>query len=338
MVDEVANEEPAGLAERPSRWASASRLARSLIAVFVTSASYFALGIFVFSLLGRYFFYAELLGNFRLQLAIALGPIALLNFAIKRWLLALSLTLAVLWNLLTIGVLTIPKGEPSKSAQSLRIMSYNVLAQNQRCPQVLECIHEQDPDVVVVLEYANHWHTALGDLTSEYPYQCLHPRWHGFGAAIFSKYPLSNERRVDLLPHRTDSPMPIVDIEFGDQRIRLAAVHVISPMNRYRLELRNQQFEEIAVALADQSIPTVVVGDFNCTPWSPFLRDFLDSTGFADSRSGFGYQGSWHSYYWFLSIPIDHAFVSAGVNVHRRKIGRTAGSDHFPIVVDISLE
>jgi endonuclease/exonuclease/phosphatase (EEP) superfamily protein YafD len=128
----------------------------------------------------------------------------------------------------------------------------------------------------------------------------------------------------------------MANVTFGGQTIRLAALHVLSPTNRYRLDLRNHQFEEVAEILSRQDVPTVVMGDFNCTPWSPFLHEFLQQTQYRDSRQGFGYQATWHAKHWLLRIPIDHAFVSETVHVHSRYVGRNAGSDHLPIVFEVS--
>ncbi len=79
-----------------------------------------------------------------------------------------------------------------------------------------------------------------------------------------------------------------------------------------------------------------VMGDFNCTTWSPFLQDFLQLTNYRDSRQGFGVQASWPADKWWARIPIDHAFVSKDVHVHSRVVGTPASSDHLPIIFEIS--
>ena len=130
--------------------------------------------------------------------------------------------------------------------------------------------------------------------------------------------------------------MIVTKVNFGEQIIRVVGVHTLSPTNRFRLDIRNRQFVEIGDALLAEATPTVVMGDFNCTPWSPFLSDFLKRTGYRDSRQGFGYQPSWPSMYQLLRIPIDHAFVSEDIHVHNRYIGKPPRSDHLPIVFEIS--
>ena len=158
------------------------------------------------------------------------------------------------------------------------------------------------------------------------------------GIAIFSKLPLTNKQTFQLTPDATDAPMVMADLKIGQQTFRVAGLHVFSPTTTHRMSLRNQQIAEAADILKKSKTPTMVMGDFNCTPWSPFLDDFQNDCGYRDSRSGFGYQGTWCARYrWPALIPIDHAFVSPTVHVHDRFVGDNAGSDHYPIVVEISL-
>ena len=216
-------------------------------------------------------------------------------------------------------------------------MSFNVYAVSDRGDLVQNRIAEVDPDVIAVLEYDHNWHQRLALLQETYPHQLLAPRWHGYGIAIFSRLPLEQTEVVQLIPKVADTPMAVVRVRVGGQSLRLAAVHSLSPTNAFRFQLRNQQFKEIAQTLNDDSCPTIVMGDFNCTLASPYLQDFLSETGYRDSRQGFGYQPTWHRDIWPLQIPIDHALVSPEVVVHRRWVADEAGSDHFPIVFEVSV-
>jgi endonuclease/exonuclease/phosphatase (EEP) superfamily protein YafD len=230
----------------------------------------------------------------------------------------------------------VPLEQPGPGSETLKVMSFNVLVRNSEYQEVSDLIKQIDPDVVAFLEYSENWYQALDGLSEQYPHHVARPRWHGFGIAIYSKYPLSNLEVIQLTQDETDNPFVVADVTFKNQNIRLAAFHALSPINRYRMDLRNRQLAEVAQYLARRDAPTVVMGDFNCTPWSPFLNDFLNETGFRDSRQGFGYQATWHAGYWPLRIPIDHAFVSDEIHVHSRYVGPNAGSDHFPIVFEIS--
>ncbi|MFK7766439.1 MAG: endonuclease/exonuclease/phosphatase family protein [Mariniblastus sp.] len=299
------------------------------------------LPLFMFSLLGKYFFFAELLGNFRGYLMITL-VIAVAIFVLSRqWLFATLTVPALCWSL--VGVVTVyaPLGQPVPGPERLKVMSFNVLGSNPNHHMVAAQIRSANPDVVSILEYTGNWHQPLDCLNEKYPHQIRIPRWHGFGVAMFSKYPFTEKQEFPITKKKTDNPMIVGKIKFGSgqnqREIRLAAIHVLSPTNRSRMDLRNQQFIEIAEILSKEDTPTIVMGDFNCVPWSPFLSNLLTTTDYRDSRQGFGYHGTWHTQMAPVHIPIDHAFVSRHIHIHDRYVGGYAGSDHLPIVFEVSV-
>ena len=312
------------------RWLRWSCWAVALIPLMVFGAS----------LLGRYFLVCELICNFR---AYILGALLIsfpaLLYLKHKWLMGLGLGALVWASVGTVSVY-LPAGSVPvdvSAEQKITIMSFNVLGTNEQHDGVVAEIKRHSPDVLVVLEYANDWKTVLERIEDDYPYRILRPRWHGFGVAVFSKLKFVDSRVTQIAPDRTDNPFPMVTVYAGQQRLRIAGAHLLSPMDSHRLEIRNQQIREIGDVLVSANVPTVLVGDFNCVPWSAYLSDFLNETRYRDSRQGFGYGGTWHARKGFMSLPIDHAFVSERVQVHRRTIGRNAESDHFPIVLEVSV-
>ena len=298
------------------------------------------ISVFTFSLCGRYSFVAELVSNFRAQILVGLVVCTLAAVCFQRWWTGILLVIATIWC--SSGVLSVylQVDQPSPGDTKIRIMSHNVLASNRSYQRVKKQIAEVDPDLLVVVEYDKNWNEAMQSMIDDgtFPYSVQAPRWHGFGIAIFSKLPLTNTQTHQLTAEITDAPMVSAEFMVGDQKLRLAGVHVFSPMTASRLELRNEQLVDVAKILKQSEVPTVVMGDYNCVPWSTFLDDFLKQTGYRDSRFGFGYQGSWNARYrWPALIPIDHAFVSSEVHVHDRYIGESAGSDHYPVVVELSI-
>lgn len=302
----------------------------------LVAGSFCALGLFAFSLLGRYFFLAELISNFRCQILVVLLLIGVSLLLARRWWLGALVGLAAIWSMNGVVSVYWPSRQPQPGAVQLKIMSFNVLITNRQYEDVLNQVRAENPDVLALLEYSNAWDAIIPDRLVDYPYQVREPRLHGFGIALFSKHPLGNIQVVPMSRRLRDNPSIIAEVEFNGQSIRVASVHSVSPVGRDRLRFRNQQFIEMAEFLSNSVQPTVVLGDFNCVPWSPFLGDFLATTQYRDSRQGFGYQATWHTSYWPLQIPIDHAFVSPDINVHDRRTGQFAGSDHLPIVVVVS--
>lgn len=293
--------------------------------------------LFVLSLMGRYFYLCELIGNFRAYILAALIPCGLILWFTAKRKRSLFFFAAGIWSCFGVVTPAFWYQQPAGGNDVVKIMSFNVLGINNQFESVIGRIKEHDPDVVTILEYANQWSTALEKLNDDYPYRLLQPRWHGFGIAIFSKRPFLNSSTMLITPDVTDNPLVAAEIEIDGAAVRLVGVHLLSPMNRARLRIRNRQLEEVADLVNQRDVPTIVMGDFNCTPWSPFLADFLKETELRDSRYGFGYQASWCAEKPYFRIPIDHGFVSSEIKVHSRQLGRPAGSDHYPLVFEVSL-
>ena len=311
----------------------------SLLWNMIIAITVLPLGLFVFSLFGRYSFFAELVNNFRCQIMFMLLPFAFLMLGIRRTWFAIIVFAAVAWSLFSIAGIYLPAQQPPPGPKIVRIMSHNVLGDNEQHVDVIKQIKKASPDIFVIVEYSRHWYHAMKLLDKEYPHQILEARWHGFGIAIFSKLPIINHSVHQLSKSQTDVPFIIATVDIGNgQSLRVAGVHTISPTNRYRMDLRNQQFIEAGQLLLESNQPTIILGDYNCTPYSPFLSDFVVQTGYRDSRQGFGHHASWpHAKYWFAQIPIDHAYVSPGIHVHDRWLGDRCGSDHRAFVVDVSV-
>ena len=302
------------------------------------------LGLLVFSYLGQYSFYAELVSNFRLQvlvgLVIAGVAIGVLG-GLHRWMVWLGFG----WVLVLLGAgwsifpETTRGARASQMTNTVRLMTFNILGSNETPQRVVEVITENRPDAVVIIEYSSEWTQYLQPLHVDYPYRLEQPRWHGFGIAVFSKFPITDSSVRQLAADRTDSPMLIAMMDLGSSGVlRLAAVHLLAPMQPDRMSIRNQQMKEIEGLLPTDGIPTVLVGDFNCVPWSPFMQELMEGTGLHDSREGWGYQGSWPTSFWPMLIPIDQALVSDDVNVvDRQVISASTGSDHLPILLEIAL-
>lgn len=292
---------------------------------------------YLFSFLGRYSFWAELLGNFQVQFLCLLFAYCwvarFFQFHFQKWLLCAATVCCAA----CVGFIFLPADQPPAGTQTVQVMSFNLYAAAEDFEQVQKAIDDASPDILVAIEYDGQWHRGLQSLQEIYPHTLLVPRWHGFGAAIFSRFPLEDPQVYQLIPDETDAPLPVANVLLGDQKIHLIAVHVLSPTNPMRMELRNRQFDEMVEIVNQAEHPTLVIGDFNAVPGSPYVQEFLRNTNLRDSRQGFGVQASWHRVYWPLRIPIDNAFVSSRIHVHRRWVGSGTDSDHFPIHLEISV-
>ncbi|MEE2826231.1 MAG: endonuclease/exonuclease/phosphatase family protein [Planctomycetota bacterium] len=297
----------------------------------------FPVALLLFSLFGRISFFAEMICNFRFQLIVAVvgGAMGMALLGGYRWAVGLALVSLLFGS--TVFSYYLPRNTVDGVRAKCRVMSFNVYGLNKTPELVLNLINEEQPEVVVLIEYTSDWVPLCEGLRGVYPYRVEEPRWHGFGIALFSKYPLIDSAIYRLTPSYTDSPMIVARLDTGaGAPVRLAATHLLAPMGYTRMTVRNRQIQELAKHLPKGSEPTVLLGDFNCVPWSPFLQEMLTVTGLRDSRRGFGYQGTWPSDFWPMRIPIDQAFVSDNVVViERGRLTQPTGSDHFPLLLEL---
>ena len=224
----------------------------------------------------------------------------------------------------------------------LRVMSWNVWLGNQSYSEVLRTIRERDPDVLVLIE-VGPWHReSLGDLLKEeYPYSKWIPQNDARGIAMLSRIPGMEFLEVDL----AGIGMPAIEGQVpgrGAQRgLRILGVHTSSPNLGGRTAQRDQQLDFMRRWVLESNEEALVIGDFNITPWSKPFRERLKGEGLGqgklrDTREGRGFFATWPSGLGWLGIPIDHALVTQGIEVHRRGAGLPLReSDHGWIDVTI---
>ena len=311
---------------------------RSVLTFMVCCLSFAFFCAFLFTFAARQSLVAELINSFKVQLTIVMMVCASVMLLLRQRFFGRLLLIVSICQLFWIGRVFLPASQPAAGSDRIKVMSMNVWCDNRNFDKVIEHVEEEAPDVLLILEYSNQWHEGLKPLHSLYPYRQLQPRWHGYGIAMFSKRPLDHAQVWQLTRDHTDVPALTTNVSIGDHTVRLAGLHTMSPTSSLRINLRNDQMMEIADILTDGDQPTILMGDFNCTPWSPFFKDLIKRCGYRDSRQGQGHLASWNldmpSFFW---IPIDHALVSREIHVHRRSVGRACGSDHRSMIFEVSI-
>jgi endonuclease/exonuclease/phosphatase (EEP) superfamily protein YafD len=110
-------------------------------------------------------------------------------------------------------------------------------------------------------------------------------------------------------------------------------VHPPPPVSAEYAAARDAMLAEIATWAVQQDGSVLVLGDVNCTPWSPVFRKLLQAGNLRDTRRGVGNAATWPSGFGRFGIPLDHALVRAATS-HRRVLA-PIGSDHLPIALDV---
>lgn len=278
---------------------------------------------------GRWSWFLDVLANFRPQYVVALLVTAALLF-LGHWkktaavaVAAALVNAAVVVPLFVGGGTTIPPEEP------LRILSFNLRASNDRFGEVVSYLRQVDADVVFLHEVSRPWEVAVE--SAELGYDITRSRSEDliFGTLVLTRpgaevtsfgFTIDGARSVEVLY----------------QGIAMLGVHPLAPTTADRSALRNGQLAFAGNWANSQTGTTIVVGDFNSTPWSYAFRRLQSETGLHNSQRGFGLEASFPAMSFFaLRVPIDHLLHSDDLVVSDRRLGPAMGSDHFPLVVDL---
>ncbi len=277
----------------------------------------------------------DTLGNFRWQLVFLCGCLAVYQLVNRRFVWALVIVGLIALPSLRMASLYVPATQPPPGLTKLRVLTLNLYNKNGNHPAVSELIRQSDADVVNLIEFDENWQSSLHETMREYPYCIMQLD----GNAIFSRLPAEpfEARHPFFSPIEwlTTSAKLTVD----EQPVLIVTVHPISPTSLGRLLERDAQITMLEKPLAQlpQWHHVVLVGDFNATTNCHSMRSLISETGLRDTRQGFGIQSSWPTWFWPLAICIDQGFVSDDVHVHRRETGPHVGSDHLPVILELSF-
>lgn len=287
---------------------------------------------------GQWVWWLDVLANFRAQYAIALLVLGLV-VAASRWrrtgvgILAVSLV-----NVIAVAPLFIGSpGQPTAGAPEMRVMSFNVLSNNENYNEVIEYIDAVQPDLVFLHESSRPWEVALE--SSDLDYRIVRTQAENliFGTLVMIK----GDASVVSYGYAESQPRAVAldyQPEGWPVQLHILSTHPLAPTTSQRAALRDAQLGFAAGWAADSERPTIVLGDFNASPWS-WTFSGLVHAGLRNSQIGFGLQPSFPATTsLLLRVPIDHLLHSDELLVRDRFLGPAMGSDHFPLVVDLELK
>jgi endonuclease/exonuclease/phosphatase (EEP) superfamily protein YafD len=286
-------------------------------------------------LLGRWYWVLDLFSHFRWQhLLISLVAVVWAGWSRTRATFAMAVA-TLLLNAGLIGQLALTQDLKKATLASdfhLRVVSLNVLTSNTNHDGVLRYLRTVDADVIMLMEVDDHWAQSLQPLAQSHPHHIVEARYDNFGIALFSRLPLDGLEIVDI----STSEVPSVEarLKIAGRELSIIGTHTLPPTASSFSASRDDQLATIALRVRRSSRPTVLVGDFNATPWSHGLR-LVQADGILGYRS---LQPAWTPTWYgspLLAIPIDHVLCSAPLIVVKRSVGPDVGSDHRALLVDL---
>ena len=195
---------------------------------------------------------------------------------------------------------------------------------------------------------------AVERARARWPYQTRFPGGSAFELLMLSRWPL-RELRIDV---PFDDRFPIFDAlvcpgaaleGWGEACIAIVALHAVRPALPGGFigvpPTRRDTMLEVATAAARRRIVenhgVVLMGDFNTTPFSASFRRILDDGGLLDSATQPAERPRWPRPTWFsrwpgLGLSLDHMLLSPTWRIRERRLGPFFGSDHRPLVIELS--
>jgi endonuclease/exonuclease/phosphatase (EEP) superfamily protein YafD len=298
----------------------------------------FSMGLaLVASYLARWGWVFDAASHFRVHIIVGLVVIALLFMLGRQWSLAGVTLLISLVGFSSLAPFYFGS-QWARAAQGdtvYRALVLNVHYHNEAHDELLRFLAATDPDIIVLSEVTQVWQDALQVLTADYPYT-HQAGFKGNSRLIYSRLPFV-DGGLGLVEDE-ERPSVVATLDLGETQMTVIGVHLRPPLSPGRTSQRNQQLDNLADFTQAKAGPMMLTGDFNITPWSPVFRDFLEQAGLKDARMGYGLAPTWPTHWPVGGIPIDHALVSPGITIHDFQRGPNVGSDHYPIIVDFSLQ
>lgn len=274
----------------------------------------------------------ETFGDLQGHFAVAAAAIALVGAMVRSRALV---TPAVLLLVLNFGAMNVRMASVDTCAVQtaatgqhvLRVMTLNILDDNDDYSAVERAIGRERPDIVVIEEFRPHHVAMLAKLRAAFPNQVLCLGGPDCGIVILSRYPLDGKR---VIGGQTLAALQTTAV-IGKSTLTLVGAHMSRPFKG-----RHQQRQFYLLAKAVETLPqnSVVVGDFNSTLWSSNMARYAKATGVCASNMA---HATWPQWLGPLGVPIDHIFLKPGVKLLGLNTVSGTGSDHRGIVATLSM-
>ncbi len=300
------------------------------------------------------FWFYKILDFPRLQYFL-LGILFLFLFILvnKKWKVSTIILLAGLLAVISIhGVVIYPywfgeksvpnfQGEMLKKEDSFSVLLANVLVENRESESLLKIVKQQDADILLAMEVDDWWAEELQGLKEIYPYQIEYPLDNAYGMSLYSKLPMENEEIKFLNHDDVPSFHMIITLASGNS-FNFHGIHPVAPVPSKKYP-DNVGEEEVALLkignlVAENSLPSIVAGDYNDVSWSHTARLFGQKGNLKNVRNGRGLYNTFDATSYFLRWPLDHYFVTKEFKLVELKRLSKFGSDHYPIYARFVLE
>jgi len=221
--------------------------------------------------------------------------------------------------------------------RTIRVMVANILMTNRSAQKFLRAVEKADPDILIVDEPDAWWEEQIRGLDASFPYHTKHPLDNTYGMIFYSRLHVPQSEVRFVVEEDVPSIHSIIKLRTGEL-IQLISLHPRPPQLQSDTEARDAELVLVGREVRRSPYPTIVAGDMNDVGWSQTSTLLQKVSGLLDPRRGRGFYSTFHAAYPFLRYPLDHLFHSEEFRLVGMAVLDDVGSDHFPILVELSYE
>lgn len=273
----------------------------------------------------------EIFSHFRMHLAAAALALAVALLAFRQVRAALCAVVAVAANAAAIDwALGAPAPTAHAEADAVRVLWVNLQRKQEVLDAAVVLARAEQADIVAMTELPPGRTDAVRRALPDF--LCI----VADGQSTSPSAVLIASRRPCAASGAAPTAFRPAAAQFADvDGLRVVALHGRPPWSNERTAQRNAVIQAGAGA-AHAHAPSLVVGDFNATPWSPIMID-VGRGGLRGAQCGAPWAATWGGNLPFHRLVIDHALVTQGLAIADCRLGPDIGSDHRPLIVDVAI-
>jgi endonuclease/exonuclease/phosphatase (EEP) superfamily protein YafD len=270
------------------------------------------------------------------------APLALLVAAaalvLRRRLLAGFCAVALVAQVVWVAPFFVPGPGIEPGAQgTLRVLTVNAYFGQADAAAVVQMVHDQDADVLAVVELTADFHDRLeaAGIEDVMPHHVDAKVGTGSpGSGLWSRTTLTDPDTTEW----STFAMPAATVDVDGTPVRVTAVHPVPPLPEIT-GVWHEEMADLARRAHDEPLPQVLLGDFNATYDHASFRAVLgDRFHDATRTTGRGLNLSWPV---GARVPtfldLDHVVVDDGMRVDDLASLVVPGSDHRALAVTVQV-
>ncbi len=222
---------------------------------------------------------------------------------------------------------------PDPDAAIVRVYSANLFYKNNDTARIRRSIEAANADIVVLIELASDPALKIDELLAGYPHRAASMRLDQTRgpsrSVIASRWPVT--MRADP-PDGLHAVAATVRTPLGP--VNVVGVHLTRPWPFQHSWGQISQTMALNAVVEPLDGPVVVAGDFNSVSSARIGKQIRRDIGL---RPAPGFPGTWPDKLpSALGVTIDQVYASPDLAFVSRRLGRRTGSDHRPVVTEIT--